>query len=679
MSELADQSGLGGGLRIPAAAAALSPGAKKPMGADRFRALTERLKKPIPPLVLAPAAPVPQPVPPPAAPVLEERAAPAPAPEPAVEIAVAPVVEPVAEDLPVPAIEVLPEIPAAPLVVEPELPPETVEASPQAEIEPLPEVVAPPPPAVPEPELEPEVALAPPPAAPEPLPPILAAPLPPPASKPAGKAEAMDPLQRRLSGLFNAPSAPAPAPALQLPEILPPPPPPPPPEPLPEAHAGLDLSAPSMEEVQQRLREDATARLEQLDLENVWRQVLSLPTVEERAQYLKEAAEFAALEGNPVALVGDVPPEHDLSRIEPLAADGDEAGALFKTYEPGLPTLSDEESETAEVARSLLDMMSMGTSTGLPQERALASDTLLRLVPKLALKPLVMLAERLSIMENPPNLIVGKLIRDPRPEVSGPLLENCVHVTENDLVTVAEEENPGKRRMLARRRKLSPSVSAALIATRDPSVVLTLVRNTNSEIDHEGFAALIEYCGDMPEILAPLSTRADLSAPYAFELFWKSPPQLRRFLLSRFLTDSETLTKILKITLSADGEEGAGDRLSTGEMVETLSRACKGKVEAAATKLAEALKVGVGCIMRILTDNSGEAMVVMLKVAGFPRGNLGDLLAALKRGDLPLLDEERNIEELQVMFDTLSSNKARILLTYWDWAVKKSGPYAPVH
>ena len=69
----------------------------------------------------------------------------------------------------------------------------------------------------------------------------------------------------------------------------------------------------------------------------------------------------------------------------------------------------------------------------------------------------------------------------------------------------------------------------------------------------------------------------------------------------------------------------------------------------------------------------------MMKVAGFPRGTLGDVLNGLKRGDLPLLDAGREIEELQVMFDTLSSNKARILLTYWDWAVRKAGPYAPVH
>ncbi|MCA0433460.1 MAG: DUF2336 domain-containing protein [Proteobacteria bacterium] len=671
MSDLAGQSGFDGGVVAPVLAPATASPPRKAIGADRFRALTERLKKPVEPVAVAPAMPAaPAPIVAAPAPVITEEPLPPRVAEAVVAEAV--VVEPVLDVPP-------PEEPVAEAVVQP------APAEPEIDVPAAPVVVAEMPqldaePAAPVEEAPVQAVLPEPPVPAQPAPTIFG-------SSPFAKmekeaVEGLDSLQRRLSGLFSStPAVSAPASALQFPEILPPPPPPPPPEPVQELDPGI--VAPSMEEVQQRLREDATARLEQLDLENVWRQVLSLPTVEERAQYLKEAEEFAALQGIAVDRAVEIPVEHDLSRIEPEppAEVAEEPAQLpeGKIYTPQLPAMSSEEAETAEVARSLLDMMSSGSSAGLPQERALAADTLLRLVPKLALKPLIMLAERLSIMENPPHLIVGKLLRDPRPEVSGPLLENCMHISENDLIMVAQEENPGKRRMLARRRKLSPAVSGALIATHDPSVILTLVRNAQAEISHDGFAALIDLAGDMPDVLAPLSTRADLAAPYAFELFWKAPSQLRRFLLNRFLTDSETLTKILKITLSTQGEDNSGDRLSLGEMVETLSNACKGKVDSAAAKFAEALQVGKECVLRILSDRAGEAIVVMLKVAGFSRGNLGDLLKALKRGDLPLLDQDRDIDELQVMFDTLSSNKARILLTYWDWAVKKSGPYAPVH
>ena len=48
------------------------------------------------------------------------------------------------------------------------------------------------------------------------------------------------------------------------------------------------------------------------------------------------------------------------------------------------PTNADE--DAGELARSLLDMMLSNPSAGQPQERALAADALLKLVPRIPLK-----------------------------------------------------------------------------------------------------------------------------------------------------------------------------------------------------------------------------------------------------------------------------------------------------
>ncbi len=53
--------------------------------------------------------------------------------------------------------------------------------------------------------------------------------------------------------------------------------------------------------------------------------------------------------------------------------------------------------------------------------------------------------------------------------------------------------------------------------------MLTLVRNANADISHAGFNALIEQAARHEELMAPLSTRGDLGAPHAFELFWPAP------------------------------------------------------------------------------------------------------------------------------------------------------------
>jgi uncharacterized protein (DUF2336 family) len=418
-------------------------------------------------------------------------------------------------------------------------------------------------------------------------------------------------------------------------------------------------------------------RTVELELENIWRMLLAKPTADERMQYLREAALLSDEDDD----LEPVDAELDLSRIEPALLDEDEvAGEVsIAALTPEVLAASGGQ-DLAELMRSLLDIMAAGNAAGQPQERALAADTLLRLVPRLDLKSLVLLAGRLSMMEQPPHLLVARLIRDPRVEVAGPLLEDCAQLTDKDLVSVVQEGEPAKLRMLARRRRLTRAISDLLVQSGDPSVVLTLVRNMEAEISHEGFQSLLLLCENHEELLAPLATRPDFQAPVAFELFWVAPPQLRRFIISRFLTDSEMLTKILKITMATKtDEEGVLEPMSQHALIEGLERAARGHIEVAAEELSALMHVSTATMTRILADVQGEAIVVMLKAAGYPRSAVSGLLAKMQDADLPLVSRERDISDLQGMFETLSFNKARTLLTYWDWAQSKTGPYAPVH
>jgi uncharacterized protein (DUF2336 family) len=436
--------------------------------------------------------------------------------------------------------------------------------------------------------------------------------------------------------------------------------------------------------IDEAVKLEVAQRAAELELENIWRLMLAKPTSDDRVTYLREAAEIHAADEEwhkPDA-------EHDLSNIAPAAITEEYVPSSYEaTIDPIalpgevvhlLPVA--EGQDLAELTRSLLDMMAAGNASGLPQERALAADTLLRLVPRLEIKPLIMLAQRLAMMDSPPNLLVSRLIRDPRVEVAGPLLEDCSHITDKDLEQIIQEGELDKLRMIGRRRRLTRQISDALIKSGDPSVVLTLVRNADAEISHDGFLSLLLLCEHHEELLAPLATRQDLGAPFAFELFWLAPAQLRRFILSRFLTDSETLTKILKITKLANSEdEGEVEPMSQFALLEALERAARGHLEVAAEELAVIMQLSPSTVTRILSDLQGDAIVVMLKATAYPRSSMSGLLKRLQDAELPLISRDRDITELQSMFETLSFNKARILLTYWDWAQSKTGPYAPVH
>ena len=355
---------------------------------------------------------------------------------------------------------------------------------------------------------------------------------------------------------------------------------------------------------------------------------------------------------------------------------------ILPQRQPAQPILQtpEQEQEAAELARSLLDMMASSNSAGLPQERALAADTLLRMLPRLPIKSLIMLAERVRLMDNPPSLLMAKLIADPNIVVAGPLLEDCMHITDEDLIMVVGEGDLAKIRMIARRRRLSRAITSELVNRGDDSVLLTLVRNLGAEIPQESFLDLLDFAKDYPDLLAPLCTRPDLPVPMAFELFWLAPVPLRRYLLNRFLTDSETLTKILKITRVTDGEEqDQGQFADPEKIVAALDLAGEGNVENASIALAEYANVNHATVTRILSDKQGEPLAALLKAAGVSRGQVTEIFEKLKQSTSGLIDPSREVDELQSTFDSFSFNKARILLTYWDWATMRTGPYAPLN
>ncbi len=415
--------------------------------------------------------------------------------------------------------------------------------------------------------------------------------------------------------------------------------------------------------------------------------IYTTPSPADRAAFLAEVAALVADDAAwektkaelPLIIAEAAPkPKPQVRRIKP--AD-DPFAKLALDELPEKPADEQADDDAGELARSLLDMMLSNPNAGQPQERALAADALLKLVPRIPLKSLVTVVDRISIMESPPHLLVSKLIHDPRIEVAGPLLELCNHISDQVLGKVIATGQVSLMRLIARRRSISATLSDQLIEFDDPSVVLTLVRNSGASLSHHAFPRLADHAQRHHALLAPLATRPDLPAPIAFELFWFVPAELRRYLLSRFLTDSETLTKILKITHAmGGGEQGAETKFPEREQIESFVELLNaGKLPEAANLLAEIAAIQTDNAARIIADANGEPLTIALKAIGTNRVRFGEIVDILKASDFSILDSGRSTAELQNIFDSMSFNKARVLLTYWDWAVMKSGPYAPAN
>ena len=345
-------------------------------------------------------------------------------------------------------------------------------------------------------------------------------------------------------------------------------------------------------------------------------------------------------------------------------------------------TVSEQEPDTrsGEAARSLLDMMSSTSGGSQPQERALAADTLLQLVPRMKVKDLVALSRRVCIMDDAPQLLVKALINHREPAVAEPLLEDGNVISEQDLLKLISVTSVDRLIMIAKGRKVTPSVCDGLISRGEASVYLTLVRNPGAALSHDSFVAFCEIAKSQSSLQAPLATRGDTPPPIAFELFWSLPVELRRYVLSRFLTDSATLDKILKLAQSVvpSTEDGNVDKQKfppKRKVEELVDLIADGVTDQAAAMMADIAGTNQDNARRIITDPDGEPLTVVLKTMGLPRTSFSQAIKKCASSSKAMLRSDRNLNELQIIFDSLSFNKARTLLTYWDWAVEKTGPY----
>ena len=327
-----------------------------------------------------------------------------------------------------------------------------------------------------------------------------------------------------------------------------------------------------------------------------------------------------------------------------------------------------------EAAAALLDII--WGAVGLPpHERSMAGDTLLLLLPDLPVRELASLAERIAAMDRPPPLIVSRLLLDPRPEVGGVVLERTAQLDTADLLAACAEADRERLLLLARRRHVPPAVTEQLVRAGDLPCHMALLRNPGAEMSFHAFRRLSQLAGEHPGLQAPLALRADLPLAVALDLFWRLPPELRRVVIARFLSDSVTLSRILSIALVTAGIAAEGAAVPAA-VEDGLAPLLAGQPAEAARRLARLTGVNTATVERIFSDQEGEALVVLLKALGLGRARADEALDRV-RAATGLLRSERPPEELKAVFDALSFTNARVLLTYWDWNVQKLGPYAP--
>src|SRR5690606_36227470 len=101
-----------------------------------------------------------------------------------------------------------------------------------------------------------------------------------------------------------------------------------------------------------------------------------------------------------------------------------------------------------------------------------------------------------------------------------------------------------------------------------------------------------------------------------------------------------------------------------------------GETAEAVRLMASLADICEACAERVISDPAGEPLTVVLKALGLSRKRFAETVEEWRSSPAVALDPARDTDDLRILFDTLSFNKARVLLTYWDWSARRSGPYA---
>lgn len=108
-----------------------------------------------------------------------------------------------------------------------------------------------------------------------------------------------------------------------------------------------------------------------------------------------------------------------------------------------------------------------------------------------------MIAQELADLPNAPYEVVRQLACDVSYKVSCPILEFSPLLRDDDLIDILSTCNvPGVAESIARRRTLSESVSDAIVKTKQPDAIHTLLQNDQSHLSAKALATIINEAPD---------------------------------------------------------------------------------------------------------------------------------------------------------------------------------------
>ena len=346
------------------------------------------------------------------------------------------------------------------------------------------------------------------------------------------------------------------------------------------------------------------------------------------------------------------------------------------------------------LAKRLSDVICIPSSQLAPQERHMAGDVLVELLRDADIDLREGVAKRLVMLNEAPRTILVILAKDDI-RVARHVLENSKSLTDSDLIQIAKKVSKEHRQMIAKRRKVSDSVTDTIVQFLEEDVVNTLLKNKGAAFSETALQRILTVSRTNKGYIGLLIKRDELRPSHGLTMFWWAEAEDRKKIISRFavtrnvLQDScwdlypkaakdgwsdASVRKALQFIERRQRNRAAIDRSQYGSLEAAIDIA---EAEGISRNLTEEISYMAGIKpatgAQILTDRGGEGLAILCKAPGLKRIHIEKIWRALRR---PVHDVDGNmhpdLDRIMATYDSISTDKAQTVLRYWNWSLTSS-------
>jgi len=182
----------------------------------------------------------------------------------------------------------------------------------------------------------------------------------------------------------------------------------------------------------------------------------------------------------------------------------------------------------AEAARRIAELFFQASAHLRPNHVDFFDEILIELVPQIRLVARAELAGRLSLVENAPRVLVGRLARENEILVAGPILRRSPALDEETLLEIARLKGQGHLLAMSERPRLSSDLTDVIVERGDREVIRRAAANAGAAFSESGYSELLKRASRDGVLTLTVGQRADLSDSQLKQLLAGSLDVVRR-------------------------------------------------------------------------------------------------------------------------------------------------------